>query len=77
VRVAYTEQDNEVAGKALDFSASTIEARWAAGHTAGMHVVGRIKAGSLSIGTTGLNVVEYRKALDSSPVEGSMGGHTS
>ncbi|MBB5712306.1 patatin-like phospholipase family protein [Sphingomonas xinjiangensis] len=57
VRVAYTEQDNEVAGKALDFSAPTIEARWAAGHTAGMHVVRRIKAGSLSIGTIGLNVV--------------------
>lgn len=67
VRVAYTEQDNEVAGKALDFSALTIEARWAAGHTAGMHVVGRIKAGSLSIGAAGLNVVWYRESSGFQP----------
>lgn len=60
VRVAYTEQGNEVAGKALDFSAPTIEERWAAGHSAGMPLVAAIKAGSLSIGTPGFHVAEYR-----------------
>ena len=60
VRVAYTEQQDEVAGKALDFSGSTIEQRWAAGRAAGMRVVAGIQAGTVSIGATGLNVVELR-----------------
>ena len=58
IRVAYTEQGNEVAGKALDFSAPSIEERWAAGRAAGMQVIARMKAQTLLIGTTGLNIFE-------------------
>ncbi|WP_169833118.1 patatin-like phospholipase family protein [Sphingomonas panacis] len=58
VRVAYTEQQDEVAGKALDFSGSTIEQRWAAGQAAGMRVAAGVRAGTVAIGATGLNVVE-------------------
>ena len=57
VRVPYTEQQDEVAGKALDFSARTIEQRWAAGLAAGRRVVARLQAGRLSIGVPGLTVV--------------------
>ncbi|MDF0486540.1 DUF3734 domain-containing protein [Sphingomonas sp. H39-1-10] len=58
LRVAYTEQDDEVAGKALDFSGSTIEQRWAAGRAAGRRIAARIQAGAVAIGAPGLNVVD-------------------
>jgi NTE family protein len=57
VRLAYTEQDNEVAGKALDFSGPTIEHRWSAGYRSGMRAVRGADAQSLKIGQPGLNVV--------------------
>ncbi len=57
VRLAYTEQEDEVAGKALDFSGPTIERRWSAGHSAGMLVVNAIDADTLSIGIAGFNTV--------------------
>jgi len=57
VKLAYTEQAHEVAGKAFDFSPATIEQRWAAGHAAAMRIIARIAAGSLAIGDTGLNVI--------------------
>lgn len=56
IRLAYTEQDEEVAGKALDFSGPTIEQRWSAGHAAAMRMVERHKQGALEIGTVGLLV---------------------
>ena len=56
VRLAYTEQADEVAGKALDFSGPTIEQRWSAGHRAGMLAVEGVNAGSLSIGVPGFNI---------------------
>ena len=62
VRLAHTEQDDEVAGKALDFSAVTIEQRWSAGRRAGMLVVAGIEAGALSIAVPGLNVVDIAGA---------------
>ncbi|MEG3084419.1 patatin-like phospholipase family protein [Sphingomonas sp. PB2P12] len=58
IRLAYTGQAEEVAGKALDFSASTIEQRWSAGHRAGMRAVEAFEARTLSIGIPGLNIVE-------------------
>ncbi|WP_076073123.1 patatin-like phospholipase family protein [Sphingomonas montana] len=60
LRLAYTEQGAEVAGKALDFSGPTIERRWQAGHQAGMRAAARVAAGELGIGAVGLNVVECR-----------------
>ncbi len=56
VRLAYTDQADEVAGKALDFSGPTIEQRWSAGRRAGMLAVERVKAGTLSIGVPGFNI---------------------
>lgn len=67
VRVAYTDQDNEVAGKALDFSPQTTEERWAAGRAAGLQVVAGIEGGSLSIGATGVNVVAHQQAPSIEP----------
>jgi NTE family protein len=61
VRLAYTEQEEEVAGKALDFSPITVERRWSAGKRAGMLAVEAIEAGTLSIGVPGLNAVELGK----------------
>ncbi|RZL85768.1 MAG: patatin-like phospholipase family protein [Sphingomonas sp.] len=58
VRLAYTEQDDEVAGKALDFSGPTVAQRWSAGRRAGMVIVDGVEAGSLSIGVPGFNVVK-------------------
>lgn len=58
IRLAYTEQGEEVAGKALDFSGPTIAQRWSAGREAGMRAVHRVEAGSLSVGAPSLTVVD-------------------
>lgn len=58
VPLAYTEQEQEVAGKALDFSGPTIEQRWSAGYKGAMRVVRAIDAQTLKIGESGLNVVD-------------------
>jgi NTE family protein len=47
VRIAYADQGEEVAGKAMDFSGPTIERRWAAGYKAMLNVVDRLHDGSL------------------------------
>lgn len=56
VRVAYSAQADEVAGKAMDFSPVTVEQRWAAGLAAGREVVGRLVAGEITVGQPGLKV---------------------
>lgn len=56
--VVYSDQELEVAGKALDFSGPTIAKRWAAGRAAGEAVIARLTAGSLPIGRPGLHVIE-------------------
>ena len=61
VRLAYTEQGEEVAGKALDFSGSTIERRWSAGYRAGMLAVRGVQTDAMSIGVPGLNVIDSNK----------------
>jgi len=58
VRLAYTEQDEEVAGKALDFSGPTVEQRWAAGYRAGMRTVVGVQTETMPIGISGLNVTQ-------------------
>lgn len=62
VRLAYTEQANEVAGKALDFSGPTIEQRWSAGHRRGMRAVAAVNADALKVGHAGLNIVDLDAA---------------
>jgi NTE family protein len=58
LRLTYTQQDDEVAGKALDFSGPTIERRWAAGQAAGMRVVENHRQGALAIGSAGLSLCQ-------------------
>jgi len=57
VRLDYTDQSEEVAGKAMDFSALTIARRWNAGYQSGLALVGRVADRSLPIGVPGLNIV--------------------
>lgn len=57
IRLAYDQQDDEVAGKALDFSGPTVARRWDAGHAAGMRLVERQKQGVLEVGRVGLSIV--------------------
>lgn len=56
VRVAYDEQADEVAGKAMDFSGHSVGQRWSAGHRAGLSVVQRLAAGVFDIGQPGMSV---------------------
>lgn len=56
IKLAYNQQHDEVAGKALDFSGPTIERRWASGHAAGMRVVERLRRGTLTLGDAGLSL---------------------
>lgn len=57
LRLAYTEQSEEVAGKAMDFSPRTIARRWEAGYRTGRGLVRRVEDGSLTIGAPGLTVI--------------------
>lgn len=56
LRCAYTDQADEIAGKAFDFSGPTIERRWASGHRAGLAMIERL--GSLAIGAPGLTAYD-------------------
>ena len=47
VRIAYEDQGDEVAGKAMDFSGPTIERRWNAGYQSMLRVVERLRDNSL------------------------------
>ncbi|MCK8458371.1 patatin-like phospholipase family protein [Sphingomonas faeni] len=58
VRLAYNEQDEEVAGKALDFSPPTVEQRWSAGYRAGMLAVKGVHTEAMLIGVPGFNVIK-------------------
>jgi NTE family protein len=57
LRIAYTDQGDEIAGKALDFSGPTIERRWDAGYEAGKRALARVAAG-LPVDAPGLHIVE-------------------
>lgn len=62
VQLAYTEQEDEVAGKAFDFSGPTVEQRWSAGYAKAMRVVAAIEAGAFEVGRPGLNVRNFDAA---------------
>jgi NTE family protein len=47
VRLVYSDQSDEIAGKALDFSGQTIARRWDAGYRSMMRLVDRLGAGEL------------------------------
>lgn len=56
VRLAYADQAQEVSGKAFDFSAATIAARWRAGQEAMAQVLASLADGSMPMGAPGLSV---------------------
>lgn len=56
VRLAYSDQAGEVAGKAMDFSAKSARARWEAGKTDGLRMLDKIERGKVPIGEPGFSV---------------------
>lgn len=56
-RLAYRDQEREVAGKAMDFSPETIRQRWDAGRRDAAALLDRLAAGALPIGAPGLTVI--------------------
>lgn len=56
VRLPYSDQQDEVAGKALDFSGPTVAQRWLAGHRAGVAVAAGLASGSFGFAEAGLSV---------------------
>lgn len=58
IRLAYADQDAEVAGKAMDFSPPTATARWRFGLRDGAALLDRIAAGTIDLGRPGLTVYQ-------------------
>ncbi|WCP15797.1 hypothetical protein sphantq_04285 [Sphingobium sp. AntQ-1] len=58
VRLSYTDQGAEVAGKAMDFSSESVRRRWAAGLKDGQALVSRLKAGDIRTGLSGLAIAD-------------------
>ncbi len=58
VRLAYTEQSAEIAGKAMDFSGSTVRERRDAGRQCAEGVIARLESGEPKIGLPGLHILE-------------------
>lgn len=56
LRSAYSDQAQEVAGKAMDFSPESVRQRWAAGYEDGGRMMRRLRAGDIVIGRPGLLV---------------------
>jgi NTE family protein len=56
VTAVYTDQGQEVAGKAMDFSPPSIAHRWVSGREDGLALVRRLRSGEIAIGTPGLSV---------------------
>ena len=58
VRLAYSDQDREVAGKAMDFSPESVRYRWDCGYRDASTMFDRIADGTIRIGAEGLTVTE-------------------
>lgn len=56
-RLAYADQEREVAGKAMDYSPESIRARWDAGHRDASALLDRLDAGEIATGAPGLTIV--------------------
>jgi NTE family protein len=65
VTTAYTDQQREVAGKAMDFSPETILQRWTSGRSDGEALVQRLKGGEIPVGGAGLSI--HRATGDRDP----------
>jgi NTE family protein len=58
IRLAYSDQGLEVAGKTMDFSPETIGQRWSAGYKDGARLLDLLRSGSVRIGQPGLTVAQ-------------------
>jgi len=56
VRLAYADQGEEVAGKAMDFSPASVRGRWNAGHRDACAMLEKLADGTIALGKPGLNV---------------------
>lgn len=56
-KLTYAAQEQEVVGKALDFSAATADARWRAGRRQAEHLLASLGAGELSLARAGLSII--------------------
>ena len=56
VRLAYDDQEPEVAGKAMDFSPESVRHRWDAGYRDATGLVARLDDGSVAVGAAGLTL---------------------
>lgn len=56
VTTAYRDQEQEVAGKAMDFSPRSVLQRWNSGRRDGDALVRRLRTGEITVGQTGLTL---------------------
>jgi NTE family protein len=56
VRLSYTDQASEVAGKAMDFSPESIRHRWQAGHRDTLAMLARLTSDDIALGRAGLTI---------------------
>lgn len=54
--LAYSNQDREIAGKAMDFSPRSAAERWQSGHRDGANLVQRLADGDIRVGKPGLTI---------------------
>jgi NTE family protein len=57
-KLAYGDQEREIAGKAMDFSGPTIRERWSAGFEAANRLIAGLESGRPQIGFPGLHVLD-------------------
>jgi len=62
VRLAYADQDREVAGKAMDFSPESVRYRWDAGYRDAAAMLERLADGTIPLGDKGLAVTGFENA---------------
>ncbi|UZK66418.1 patatin-like phospholipase family protein [Sphingomonas sp. M1-B02] len=58
VKLTYSDQEAEVAGKAMDFSPESVRQRWDAGYRDAIAALDRIASGEFEVGRPGLTVFE-------------------
>ncbi|WBH18141.1 patatin-like phospholipase family protein [Sphingomonas radiodurans] len=58
VRLAYGNQQREVAGKAMDFSPTSVRYRWDSGYRDGVDLARRLDDGSITVSGSGLTVLQ-------------------
>ncbi len=67
LHIAYTDQDEEVVGKAFDFSPRSVRARWLAGQRDMQRALADLDAGRIAIGEPGLTVYAPDPAASGPP----------